>query len=267
MKKIIIFSTILFYFIPLKAQNKKEQIQILNNTLDSLMNVITQERTANNKESRMKDIQILSLQVQLDKIKQGKDSLLFELNKTQEEKHQLIQEVAKLSRHADSLKKHALITKNKSAIPQGAIKGDFNGDGIFEYMWLQAPKTNDMECVGECNCIIMFSNPTINSIEVQNCIGGFPTNVGDLNNNGTDEIGFTPAWFTSCWSSYYVWTFKNEDWSNAVDPFLTHCNQWDEGVQPIEKDISKEGNVIVRYSEQNEGGDILTKIKSIKIVK
>jgi hypothetical protein len=157
--------------------------------------------------------------------------------------------------------------KNKFTIPQGAIKGDFNGDGIIEYMWLQKPKINDMECIGECNCIIMFSNPTINSIEVQNCIGGFPTNVGDLNNNGTDEIGFTPAWFTSCWSSYYVWTFKNEDWSNAVDPFLTHCNQWDEGVQPIEKDISKEGNVIVRYSEQNEGGDILTKIKSIKIVK
>jgi hypothetical protein len=105
MKKIIILITILFYFIPLKAQNKKEQIQTLNSSLDSLKQVVLQERTANYLESEAKNTQILSLNDQLQKVNQRKDSLLFEVNKTQEEKDLLNQEVAKLNREIEALKK------------------------------------------------------------------------------------------------------------------------------------------------------------------
>lgn len=158
-------------------------------------------------------------------------------------------------------------SENKTTIPKGAIRGDFNGDGILDYMWLQAPKIKgEGECIGECNSFIKFSDPTINSIEVPNCIGGYPTNEGDLNKNGTDEIGLEPLWFSSCWSSYFVWTIKNGGWINAVEPFPTHCNQWDEGIKPIEIDFNKEGNVIIRYSEHT-GEDIVTKFKSLKIAK
>lgn len=159
-------------------------------------------------------------------------------------------------------------SKNKIAIPKDAVKGDFNGDGKLDYMWLQAPKLkkNEMDCVGECTSYIKFSDPTIPSIEVENCIGGDPSNLGDLNKNGTDEIGLLPRWFTSCWSAYHVWTFKNGAWINAVASFSTHCNQWDEGIKPIEVDLNKEGNVIIRYSEHT-GDDIVTKSKSIKIAK
>ena len=27
-----------------------------------------------------------------------------------------------------------------------------------------------------------------------------------INNNGTDEIGLFPEWFSSNWCAYYVWT-------------------------------------------------------------
>jgi len=161
-------------------------------------------------------------------------------------------------------------SRNKVNIPKDAVRGDFNGDGKLDYMWLQAPKLktgeDQMNCVGECTSYIMFSDPTIASIEVASCIGGAPANLGDLNKNGADEIGLNPSWFTSCWSPFYVWTFKNGTWINAVEPFSTHCNQWEEGINPIEKDFNNEGNVIIRYSEHT-GEDVVIKSKSIKIAR
>ena len=105
MKKIIIYTILILYVVPLKAQNKKEQIQTLNSSLDSLKQVVLQERTANYLESEAKNTQILSLNDQLQKLNQRKDSLLFEVNKTQDENHTLNQEVAKLNREIEALKK------------------------------------------------------------------------------------------------------------------------------------------------------------------
>ena len=155
-----------------------------------------------------------------------------------------------------------------NSIPKESISGDFNGDGKLDYMWLDSPKINSDGdgCEGQCNCFIKFSDQSISSIPVETCIGGTPTNLGDLNKNGTDEIGLLRNWFTSCWQSYFVWTFINNQWIYAVDPITTHCNQWDKGVKPIEIDNSLEGNVIIRYSEFTDS-DILIKTKSVKIVR
>ncbi|WP_177764282.1 nuclear transport factor 2 family protein [Flavobacterium sp. I3-2] len=165
----------------------------------------------------------------------------------------------------ENLKKN---NSKKNQIPKDAISGDFNGDGILEYMWLTKPNVDyeNTECKNECNCFIVFSDSNIPSIEIKNCIGGIPVNEGDLNENKSDEIGLLPHWFTSCWASYYVWTFVDGTWIYAVTPFSTHCNQWDEGIKPIEIDYNKNGCVLIRYSEfVNE--EIVTKTKSVKIVK
>jgi hypothetical protein len=110
----------------------------------------------------------------------------------------------------------------------------------------------------------MFSDSSIPSIKIKMCIGGNPTNLGDLNENGTDEIGLLPDWCTSCWRSYNVYTLENDKWIFAVDPIITHCNQWEEGIKPIEIDPDKAGNVLIRYSEFTEK-DIVTKTKSVPV--
>jgi hypothetical protein len=163
------------------------------------------------------------------------------------------------------------ISKSKTAqndVPKDAIKGDFNGDGVLDYMWLVAPKIDNdgMDCVGDCTSYIKFSDSNIPYIKISNCIGGIPVNEGDLNKNGTDEIGLLPGWFTSCWRSYNVWTILNGKWEYAVEPFSTHCNQWDEGVKPIEIDLNRDGYVIIRYSELTDV-DIITKSKSVRVLK
>jgi hypothetical protein len=152
-------------------------------------------------------------------------------------------------------------------IPKDAVKGDYNGDGKPEYMWLVPPEITDgPDCVGECTSYIRFSDPDIPDIVMNNCIGGQPTNRGDLNKNGTDEIGILPDWFTSCWRDYYVWTFIGGKWITAVDPFPTHCDQWENDVIPIEIDPKKDGYVLIRYSELTED-DLIVKTKSVKIRK
>jgi hypothetical protein len=152
--------------------------------------------------------------------------------------------------------------------PADAVNGDFNGDGKPDYMWLQKPQLSPdgMDCVGACISYIMFDDPSIPSIEVVNSIGGEPSNHGDLNKNGTDEIGLLPGWFNGCWRDYHVWTFKNGAWVNAVEPFPTHCNQWDNEIIPIEIDLNRNGNVIIRYSDLNSEAEIVTKSKSINVL-
>lgn len=148
------------------------------------------------------------------------------------------------------------------------INGDFNGDGINEYVYIENPTISDDElgiCVEKCDCYLKFSNKNITSIKIENCIEGKPVNEGDLNNDGIDEIGILPLWFSSCWGNYRVYTFKNGKWKYLVDPIATHCNTWTENFKPIEKDPNIDGNVIIRYTEMSEEGGFILKTKSIKV--
>ena len=154
-------------------------------------------------------------------------------------------------------------------IPKDAIKGDFNGDGVEEYMWMHPPKINadGDSCVND-KCInhIVFSDSSIPDIEISDSIGGALYNLKDLNHNGSDEVGFLSYWFQSCWQPFYLKTLKNNQWIKAVDSLNTHCNQWDEGVKPIEIDKNVLGNVIIRYSDFDQKlEDIVLKTKSVKI--
>ncbi len=139
-------------------------------------------------------------------------------------------------------------------------------------MWLKYPafpkdqsEESFSECEGPCNCYIQFSDQSVPVIKLENCIGGTPVNEGDLNGDGFDEIGILPSWWTSCWHEYKVYTLKNNKWEYLVDPFTTHCNQWDEGVDAISKDKSKAGYVTIRYSEFTDEGSIEIKSKSVKL--
>ena len=153
-----------------------------------------------------------------------------------------------------------------NTIPKDAVKGDFNGDGKPEYIWIVKPKISDSgeDCVGKCAIKIVCSNPDIQPVSIENAIGGTITNLGDLNYDGKDEFGVLPEWFTSCWAPYYVYTLTNKHWLPAVPSFPTHCNQWEADVKPIERAPGKKGYVTIRYSVF-ENKEILTRSKIVVI--
>ena len=160
---------------------------------------------------------------------------------------------------------------NENAIPSDAVEGDFDGDGTTEYVWLVPPKFPEVqnednfgECDGLCECYLKFSNDKIPPIKLEDCIGGAPVKEGDLNNDGADEVGILPQWWTSCWRNYQVYTLRNNKWKYVVAPFPTHCNQWEEGVDAIKKDNSKQGYVIIHYSLFTDE-DIVVLSKSVQV--
>jgi hypothetical protein len=141
-------------------------------------------------------------------------------------------------------------------IPGNAVEGDFNGDGITDYMWLETiSKTEE--------CKIRFSG-NIPPVIIGTCLGGSPVNEGDINDDGTDEVGLLPIWESSCWKGYFVYTFKDNRWVEALEPISTHCIQWEKNILPVVKDTARKGYVFVNYSELTDDG-IEVKTKTVKL--
>ncbi len=154
----------------------------------------------------------------------------------------------------------------KLIVPADAIKGDFNGDGKTEYAWINKPKVNadNTDCIGPCVVHIAFSDAAIKPIELKGSIGGTLSNLGDLNGDGKDDIGILPDWFNGCWRNYFTYTLKGGDWHYLVEPFATHCNQWEDNIKPLEKISGKPGYLKENYSVF-ENNDIAQKSKVVKI--
>jgi len=153
--------------------------------------------------------------------------------------------------------------------PESEIQGHFTVKFKPESVWIVPPELNADKtgCAvkGDCAAQLDFSDVSVPHIIVKNCIGGKLVNLGDLDNDGLDEIGLLPDWFaTDCWRQYLVYTYKNGKWKYAVSPFDTHCNQWKQKLPPIVKDPNQPGNVIITYST-TEGNDIVSKTKSVSV--
>jgi hypothetical protein len=156
---------------------------------------------------------------------------------------------------------------SRVAIPKDAIRGDFDGDGTPEYVWLVPPALDSTgeNCVGPCVSYVTSSNTALRPYALNQAIGGELTAFSHLGPTRRDYLGILPQWFTSCWSDYYVLTYQRGAWRPAVPPFSTHCNQWEDGVIPIARDSAHVGHVLIRYTDMATE-DFTTKTKSVSLL-
>lgn len=141
--------------------------------------------------------------------------------------------------------------------------GDYDGDGTKEYAYIKINDCTD-ECDGKCETVIYFSDKKIKPFTISPANGVTLYNVGDLNEDGKDELGAYPIWCTSCWSQFYVYTLGKVDWKPLVKPIPTHCSQWEDNQFPIKKDPKKKGNVIITSSQWKDD-DIKIESQSVKV--
>ncbi len=154
----------------------------------------------------------------------------------------------------------------KNDIHSRPVEGYFTNSGRKESIYVIKPKLNadGTGCDGKCVLTLRFSNAQTPPITIEDCIGGTPVNLGDLDGDGKDEIGILREWFHSCWHNYNVYTFNDSQWEFAVEPIRTHCNQWERGVKPIEKDPVKKGFAKINYSVMVKS-NVITKSKIVKV--
>ena len=152
------------------------------------------------------------------------------------------------------------------AIPKEAVQGDFDGDGTPEYVWLVPPRIDSTgeDCIGRCVSYLTSSNPAQRPYALDQSIGGELTTYHHLGTGRRDYVGIAPSWFTSCWSSYYVLTYRPGGWQLGVRPFSTHCNQWEADVIPIARDSAHAGQVLIRYTDM-ASDDFAVKTKSVPL--
>lgn len=153
-------------------------------------------------------------------------------------------------------------------VPPGAVPGDFDGDGVAEYVWLVPPPllpnpdSASFGCVGPCTSVLRCSNPAFKPYRLPQSIGGELRRLAHLGPGRRDYLGLLPDWFTSCWRACYVLTYRQGRWQLGVPPFETYCTQWELPVVPIERDRRVPGHVLIRYSTF-EHDDIVVKTKSV----
>lgn len=137
------------------------------------------------------------------------------------------------------------------------LYGDFNGDGTKEYAWIIGPNLPNPEnyddwdeeydhrsdyCIGGCNSVVYFTDKQIVPITVFKTYGGMLVNLGDLNNNGTEEIGiWTRGYMTGSSSSLNIFDTKNFR-KTLIEPFSLNFSLHDYAIKDAVKKL--EGNKI-----------------------
>lgn len=151
--------------------------------------------------------------------------------------------------------------------PSNAIRGDYDGDGTYEYMWVEPPELgeNHGDCIGECEVTIMFNDQGIASIKSMG-IGGYVVNHGDLDNNGTDDIGYVRSWWQSVWHPYPVFGMKGSRWQTLVEIDLNQNFLEDPDYEPIRKHPAKKGYAYIYPIEwDDEMTDIIVTKKLVNL--
>lgn len=121
--------------------------------------------------------------------------------------------------------------KEKEVIEPSTIDtillGDINNDKIKDTAFVYTPPTikyldekGEFEfqfgCVdNKCYNKISFSCK-MPEIYFENSVWGGLEDIGDLNNDGFNELIFSPGWFTSCWGALYIYHFDGNKWNKSI---------------------------------------------------
>lgn len=134
---------------------------------------------------------------------------------------------------------------------QDAIVGNFTGKGIDILYVEKVVEDFDLLSIGHgCRYYIASPNKNIPKIEIYGINYAPPklVNEGDLDGNGTCEVGYLPTWDCSQWRTYSIFTLRNGEWRNLIDGnYLSTCMGFrHSGIEVAEPGLAK-GTVLVHY--------------------
>lgn len=136
---------------------------------------------------------------------------------------------------------------------QDTIVGNFTGEGrdtLYVSSYVEKYEEED----GSYTHYYMESpNPKIPKIEIWGDAEIPPklVNEGDLDGNGTTDVGYLHTWINSQWRQYRIFTLVNYEWRHLVDGRYLHTPGWfrHSGVEVAEPGPEKGTVLIHHYNE------------------
>jgi hypothetical protein len=95
----------------------------------------------------------------------------------------------------------------------------------------------------------VFSDKTISGLKVISNFAYTIKNEGDLDGDGSDEIGFLAGAGAGNCRSYTVYSLKNNKWYRLIENIESTYDTREIGIIPVEKDPEQEGVILIRSSE------------------
>ena len=140
-----------------------------------------------------------------------------------------------------------------------SVIGDFNGDGKSEYAALYhyskpIPEFKSHQFIDDYYhfCKIHFSDDTLTRIQLV-YVGCNLVNEGDLNGDGSDELGFFNVVGNTRWGNYSVLTFVDGEWHELV--CIRHNASWNPAPYQdlVRKDPHNDDYIIIKKIRLDDG--------------
>ncbi len=168
---------------------------------------------------------------------------------------------------ADNAKNASYYNRPKSDAFQNGLLLKIAGKQVM-VVTSPAVVTNEEEMVcdnDDCATTLFFDDESIAPAYVSDALDLTLHNLGDLDDDGSDEIGGIPEWWTSVWHAYHVLTFKNGQWMKFIpSPTINLEYYFEHPYVPVEKIKGKKGVVLVRNCDFNDG-DVQLSENEVKI--
>ena len=221
---------------------------------------------------------------------------LFGCNSTKNEDNEIVTETQESQDKHNSINTGSrfLITSSKDTIYVNSVKGHKEEDTIIGNFTGEGTDTLYVERVVNCKCslnkeydeeehlahemddelvkyYLASTNPALKKVELFGYASLAPrlVNEGDLDGNGTCEVGYLPVWRMSQWRIYHLFTFKDSNWKYLINPYTPLNDENDEVLLfdtgnfiresgcEIAAPSSKKGLVRIKY--QTQGVELLIK--------
>ena len=141
-------------------------------------------------------------------------------------------------------------TKNRTTIakiPSDAIKGDFDGDGKQEYVWIEAKHDYDGLPIGTVR--LRSTNSKLNGLKWNDGANHDLINLGKLGSTSRDYLGAIGSGH-STWCSFETWCISGGQWKKAIDTFTVWLG--DENERRVIKS-NRKGYVTILYNDMGTG--------------
>lgn len=109
------------------------------------------------------------------------------------------------------------VRKKDIKIPSYAIRGDFDGDGMIDNLWMEALYDDDCYIIGKAK--LRSDNEALDGrLAWEATRGVILINLGRLTHRPQDFLGAMPD-YDSNWESFFTYVYYNGRWKELISPF------------------------------------------------